>query len=477
MKLTVGKRILASFASMLGLSLIASYYAIVTVRDVKGVADHVLTRSAKALDIVGALNTGLANARFAQRGVILYSMAKDPKEVSGQIQKLQTELEGAQASVNRLRPLLDTEKKLQTLGRFEEALHAYAQLSREIVDQATAGRTDDAVAILKGKSKPFGAAMETSAAELAAGERDWMNGAVGVVQSTCRRGDWIQFSCVIALAVCGGIVFLVTRAIIRSLRGCASEVANVAEQVRSAAFQVASGSQSLAQDASEQAASLQGTSTAGEQISKISLKNASAAQAVAHQSDQVESKIRLAEESLTHMVASMHQIDGSSTKISKIIRVIDDIAFQTNILALNAAVEAARAGVAGAGFAVVAGEVRNLAQRCAGAASETTALIEESIASTVEGRKNVGRVAESVQALAGSATTVKTLADEVNRGCQEQTRGADQISRSVSELNRVMQDVAANAEESAAASQEMSSQAEMMARIGRDMRGLVDSRG
>jgi hypothetical protein len=119
MKFTVGQKITGCFASMLALGLIAGYSAVSTVRTVKAVADQGLTRSAKALDIVGAMNTGLANARFAQRGVILYSIGKDSKEGAAQAEKLQKELAGVQEAVAQLRPLLDSDKKIQALKSFE----------------------------------------------------------------------------------------------------------------------------------------------------------------------------------------------------------------------------------------------------------------------------------------------------------------------------------------------------------------------
>ena len=131
------------------------------------------------------------------------------------------------------------------------------------------------------------------------------------------------------------------------------------------------------------------------------------------------------------MVEKMKEIDDSSNKIARIIKVIDEIAFQTNILALNAAVEAARAGEAGLGFAVVADEVRNLAQRCAQAARDTAGLIEESIVTSRDGNARLDQMAGTVRAMTESAAQVKSLVDEVNMGSQEQARGMEQISRAV----------------------------------------------
>jgi len=165
---------------------------------------------------------------------------------------------------------------------------------------------------------------------------------------------------------------------------------------------------------------------------------------------------------LGEMVTAMDEIDASSTKISKIIKVIDEIAFQTNILALNAAVEAARAGEAGMGFAVVADEVRNLAQRCAQAAKDTADLIEESIGKSGSGKTKVGLVASSVQRMTDDFSKIKTLVDEVSHGSKEQTDGIGQVRKAISQMEQVSQSSAANAEEGAAAAEQLNAQSEAL---------------
>jgi methyl-accepting chemotaxis protein len=156
------------------------------------------------------------------------------------------------------------------------------------------------------------------------------------------------------------------------------------------------------------------------------------------------------------------------------VKVIDEIAFQTNILALNAAVEAARAGAAGQGFAVVADEVRNLAQRSAQAARETATLIEESVAMSRGGSDKVQQVADAIHSITGSTAKVRTLVDEVAAGSQEQSRGIEQISKAISEMEQVTQQAAAGAEESAAAGQQLSAQADALRHAVNHLRSMVD---
>ena len=156
----------------------------------------------------------------------------------------------------------------------------------------------------------------------------------------------------------------------------------------------------------------------------------------------------------------MVAIKESSDKVSKIIKTIDEIAFQTNILALNAAVEAARAGEAGMGFAVVADEVRSLAQRSAQAARDTATLIEESIHAANQGHQRVTQVSGAIEAITTSAGRVKQLVDAVSVASREQAQGIDQVTQAITQMEKVTQNTAATAEESAAASEELSAQAE-----------------
>jgi methyl-accepting chemotaxis protein len=230
----------------------------------------------------------------------------------------------------------------------------------------------------------------------------------------------------------------------------------------------------MAEGASEQAAVLEQTSAASEQITCMTNRNADHSRDAAAEMEEVNRLVANGNAALAEMTASMSDIRASSDKIGKIMRMIDEIAFQTNILALNANVEAARAGDAGSGFAVVADEVRNLAQRSAQAARDTAPLIEDSIAKSRAGNSKLEQMASVIHAITESAARVKTLVDEVNHGSQEQAKGIEQVSKAVQQIDEVTQRNAASSEESAAASTEVAAQAESMDNIARQLRAVIE---
>jgi methyl-accepting chemotaxis protein len=300
--------------------------------------------------------------------------------------------------------------------------------------------------------------------------------------ATAKAWNWA----IALLSVVVGVVLarFVVRGINRALRQAVRQLSEGAEQVASAAGQVSSSSQSLAQGSSEQAASLEETSASSEQINAMARKNSETSREVAGLVTGSQQKFVQTSQSLEQTVMAMGEIHTQSGKISKIIKVIDEIAFQTNILALNAAVEAARAGEAGMGFAVVADEVRNLAQRSAQAAKDTAELIEESISKSNDGKVRVDEVAMAIRQITEEFSKVKTLVDEVNQGSQEQTRGIEEVAKAVIQMQAVTQSTAAGAEESAAAAEELNAQSEALkhvvqrltAMVGGDNRELRSSR-
>jgi methyl-accepting chemotaxis protein len=266
----------------------------------------------------------------------------------------------------------------------------------------------------------------------------------------------VTLAIVIATALFG---VWVIRSISAPLRRVISTLTGGSNEVSAAAGQVSSASQSLAAGSSEQAASLEETSASIEEINsqaRRSAENADRARALANDT---RAATEHGTQQMREMVVAMGDIQTSSNNIAKIIKTIDEIAFQTNILALNAAVEAARAGEHGAGFAVVADEVRSLARRAADAAKETATRIDDSIRKSAAGTEISNRVATGLDGIADRTRQVNELVVEIATAAKEQTQGLAQVSTAVTQMDKITQSSAASAEETAAAAEELNAQA------------------
>ena len=241
-----------------------------------------------------------------------------------------------------------------------------------------------------------------------------------------------------------------------------TEIGNSANQVEAGSRQISDGGQALAQGTTEQASAIQQLSASIEEVAEETKKNAQNANAANERTLEVRTTAEAGNKQMGDMVNAMEEINESSNSISKIIKVIDDIAFQTNILALNAAVEAARAGQHGKGFAVVAEEVRSLAARSAEAARETTGLIEGSIDKVETGTKIANDTADSLEGILKSVAKVTDLVSNIAVASNDQATSIAQITQGIEQVSQVVQTNSATAEESAAASEELSGQAELL---------------
>ena len=248
----------------------------------------------------------------------------------------------------------------------------------------------------------------------------------------------------------------------RALSAITGQLDSGADQNAAAARQVAAASQSLAEGASEQAASLEETSASLEEISSMTKRNAESSSQAKELANQTRSAAEAGASGMAELTRAMNAIKESSTSIAKIVKTIDEIAFQTNILALNAAVEAARAGEAGAGFAVVAEEVRSLAQRSAQSAGETATKIADAVACSERGVQISSKVAASCEEIVVKARGVDELVAGIAAASKEQSQGISQVTTAVAQMDKITQANAASAEESASAAEELSAQAQSM---------------
>ncbi len=240
---------------------------------------------------------------------------------------------------------------------------------------------------------------------------------------------------------------------------------NAAIEVNSGAVQVSVSSQSLAEGATEQAASIDELARAIEDISKTISNTASQSQDANKANDTSYIALNKTVEQMQQMMVAMQNIDSKSKEISKIIKVIDDIAFQTNILSLNAAVEAARAGSAGKGFAVVADEVRTLATRSAQSAKDITTLIEETVAVVNDGNTIATETSSSINDVIAGATVVSNAIKDISVSSKHQSESIVEINSSIERIASVVNTNSATSEESAAASEQLSGQAQMLKQL------------
>ena len=472
---TIGRRITAGFATVIGIAGLLGAFAYIRLTVIQTQATRITADSLPGLYV----SAQLESAVLASHGLMLRHIITSS---NAEMDRLESEIKASDARVDRL--MSDYEGTITTVEDRQnfERIKPTAARVRQIRDETL---------------RPLSRALKTAQAEAVVANQldpaiaDYLKAVRIVVDFNKAGGDdasakirgavssattGILVGLAATLLVSAGLAFVIVRGTSRVLTGAVRELRLGSDQVTTAAMQMSASAQSLSLGATTQAAALEETAASMEEMASMTRLNAQHSQEGAQLMSDVDRRVTDSEAVLNAMVDSMRQIRDSSQQVSKIIKTIDEIAFQTNILALNAAVEAARAGSAGMGFAVVAEEVRSLAQRSAEAARDTAALIEASIASAHQGDQRVHEVAAAFSAISTRVSDAKRLVDDVSTACRQQTQGIDQVSVAMAQLEQLTQQTAANSEESAAASEELSAQAETSMAVVGNLESLVGHR-
>jgi methyl-accepting chemotaxis protein/methyl-accepting chemotaxis protein-1 (serine sensor receptor) len=464
---------MGGFSLMLGLVLGLDITALLSIRALNADLERATQVTGRRQYLAGTVKAGAMEMNSLARASMLAAVVGDKPHCEAYQQQFAGPLKALRDGVQELRRLSGGGESEALLRRLVDESSAVTEGQAELQQALAADKLDASLAIFGQKLQPRLDGIATEAASLVEEQNKEMAATSVLAESRASEMRMLTIGMAMIALVVGCIVLWVVRQANRLLERMATRMSESADRVAKASAQVSGASRSLSQGAAQQATSLEETSASAEEIVSITRKNADHTIIVAGLMQESERGTAEVNQTLDQMILKMKEIDASSNKIARIIQVIDEIAFQTNILALNAAVEAARAGEAGLGFAVVADEVRNLAQRCAQAARDTAGLIQESIETSHDGDAHLDKVAEKIRSTTERSTRVKSLVDEVSLGSQEQARGMEQISKAILQMERVTQSNAAGAEQTAAAGSKLEDHAREMRELVQEMHQMV----
>lgn len=471
-KLTIGQKLLAAFAGMLVLVLGALVFGWSGQRSSAAALRRVLEVQNRKLDIGAQVELATTEMQGCQRGLMLSYAMKDPEAATPYIKLYADSGRKIDELMSGMEPLLSAPEETAAMQKIRDCRTTWAPRFQALIELCRSGQIDDAYK-LRNQNKLLSAQMHAAATDLVTEQKKALDGTRRESEARLETAHWLSGLITAVALVIGAAIVWAVHGLNLNFRGAVRELYACAQGVGQASKRLSSSSQAVARGTTEQAASVEETTASAAEISAMTERNAGHSRTAREVAARTAAVIQESNRSLGKMEESMRQINVSCEKVGRIIKVIDEIAFQTNILALNAAVESARAGEAGMGFAVVADEVRNLAHRSAEAARETAGLIEESIARSREGRVNLEEVTGAFRKITEGSAEVSTLVEEASTGSAEQARGIEQIAQAMGQIERVTQSAAATADETAAVGQEMNAQAETLNAVVQRLRTMV----
>lgn len=470
---TIGQKLYAGFGLLVALLLVSLGIGYWTSRTSGALLDETTGPTARKIQLAAEIARLGVVVKSEERRQVISAFENDMGRVEESARAIEAAYATAVKDMDEFGAIIWSNEARQQLAGVRQAAVAWHDNNRQVCDLLKAGRANDALALMRSKGNGLIDDLVRHTDDMVAFQNGLMDQARQQSHANATLMAVIDLTLLVLAVLAGVGVMLVVRGSNAGLRQMAAELRQGAEHVVAASSQVAVSAQALSQGATEQAASLEETSASMEEMASMTRKNAENSSEASALMGEVDRQVAASNVLLGEMVTAMAAIKESSGRVSKIIKTIDEIAFQTNILALNAAVEAARAGEAGMGFAVVADEVRNLAQRSAQAAKDTAALIEEAGSNADQGHQKVEQVSAAIAQFTESVVRVKAIADEVSQASRQQTQGIDQVTRAVGEMEKVTQTTAATAEESAAASEELNAQAETSMQVVAKLESLV----